>query len=402
MHGLTTREIAEKHGEKAKTVKNRIAYIRSKFVVSTKEQAVTKAIEEDALPVEELAKEFDFTHMEKLTPKELCILYELTNDEEGTSNAQIGERLGIDGTIVRDVLDRVYSKYAVKNRSHAAGFFATAQKVGKLAGRIKEYEEYKERNATAEYWKTFGKSEDDNYDKKITDQELTILVNTTQGVKGSVLAKFYGKPLREIQQQVVNAKKKLGVKTVAQAVMAVMDQELLASELIEATFEYERLDQLSDQEMRILYELAQAENTKKTSSIAKILGHSTKRINIQIQDILETLNVRSRHEAAVFFLLAQKRGVTTYTPPREEVPIEETQDKVKPLETIAAKMHVIYQAAKDTLSPEEVLVADIRTLPEHIRSAKAIADELGVTEEEAQRGVELIRAQNKQAELVHA
>jgi DNA-binding NarL/FixJ family response regulator len=143
MRGATYKEIKELVPEAPGIIDTHLKRIQRKFGVHTTIQAMTSAIETDTVPVEEIADEFDFSHISKLSKNKFGILYELTHLNDRDTNMALAEATGMKLEIVKDNLYEVYKKCNLRNRNQAAAYFALAEKLGHISERVAEYKEKK-------------------------------------------------------------------------------------------------------------------------------------------------------------------------------------------------------------------------------------------------------------------
>lgn len=130
--GLSNREISEElEGLSERTVKNHFYDKDGIFVhlgVSSRREAVIKAIELELLDPEELVSEGELERLKLLPEREMEVLRHLADPSlpsfkttKTTTNHEIGKRLGISPNTVRNHLVSVWEKLEIKRGPHLKG-----------------------------------------------------------------------------------------------------------------------------------------------------------------------------------------------------------------------------------------------------------------------------------------
>lgn len=296
--GMSEKEISNRLGYSALTIRNNVTPILKILGVQNQTQAVLVALDKGELTLDEMIpEEFDFKVFLKLTGNQRALLDVLTQkDQTGAYLAQtsdIADFLNIARSSVKNRLSAIYSELGLYSRTQAAVLWLA----------FKEREQALREEALRE----------EASHNPLTDKQQEMLVLVGKGLSNKEIAQQLGFAQSTIKNAISQMFRVLGVGSRREAIVSAIERgDLLPEELLSEDIDLSLVDTLPESYKGVLQKLAENNGKNKKRDIAAQLGYADETVKNKLSVIYAHLGVRDSTMAAVVFLASQKPSPPTY------------------------------------------------------------------------------------------
>lgn len=273
--GWPNKLIGRELGFSPHTVKNGLTSIWRRLGQNSSFGGIMAALNLGILNLEEIVGGFDLKKVAQLSPKQRKFLEVII--ETNASTREMAARLGCSLSTLKNKLTVINHELGVNNRIQAAFVYLAARREGILSTQ-----------------------EEEQPRPKLTKRQLEILKLSAGGYQEEEIAESLGIAPSTVKGRKSLLLKKLGVRTILQAVLLGIETRILDPGELVTNSELERMAYLSPRQLKILKTAISKNGSQK--EVADSLGLAPKTIVNQLSHIYEILGVHNLTRAVVVYL----------------------------------------------------------------------------------------------------